>query len=70
MNEEEFAENKKALYNEFENMLFDTCYKFQENFMNWNHLQEEFPDEHACEVFLQEIIDEVLEEVGNGGIIL
>ncbi len=66
----EFSEQRNALYNNLENKIFDACYKFQEEFMNWDKLQEEFADEHDCEIFINEIVDEVLAEMGNQGICL
>ena len=71
MNEIEFTENRNILKIQFDNMLLEVCQKFEAEFMNWNKLQEEFPNEHDCEVFLEEIMTEVLEEVmASGGIIL
>lgn len=71
MNQEEFDKARVELSQNFESMLIETCQKFEEEFMNWNKLQEEFSDEYDCEIFLQEIIDGVLENiVESGGILL
>ena len=71
MNEKEFAKNVEILKGIFRSAISETCYKFQEEFLNWNHLQEEFADEYDIQVFLQEIMDEHFEEiVEKGGILL
>ena len=66
----EFSEKVGELKNRLENMLVETCYKFEEEFRNWDKLQEEFSDEHDIDVFLEEVIDEVLQELGQQGIVL
>ena len=68
MNEKEFAEARNALKNRLENHILEACYKFEEEWRNWDHLQEEFPDEHTIDVFLEEVVNEVLEELGENGI--
>ena len=68
MNEEEFAKEVNTLKNRLENMIFEACYKFEEEWRNWDHLQEEFPDEHDIDAFLEEVVNDVLQEMGEQGI--
>ena len=65
-----FDEQVNALKNRLENHIVDACYRFIEEWRNWDHFQEEFPDEHSIDVFLDEVVNEVLQDMGETGIVL
>lgn len=68
MKPDDFAEKVNSLKNRLENMILEACYNFEEEWRNWDHLQEEFPDEHSIDVFLEEVVNDVLQEMGEQGV--
>lgn len=57
MDEKEFLEKRDILKNIFDNMVFEACHKFQ----------EEFAEERGILTFLEEVMNEVLLDICNSG---
>lgn len=68
--QKEWDEIRVELSVEFGKHLLNSAEYFKEEFWNWNHLQEEFEDAYETNLFLNEIINGVLEDfIERGGML-